>query len=147
MSGQLKSTLLVLATAAVAAGQSYTYVGCFSGPPGNSRETQNTFQSVGLCQSICEASHQPVAALGNHTSCFCGNLLPPRDQQVGEDNCNLPCAGFDLDICGGDGFFSVYSEEPVDPEEPNGTQSRGAGAEATGVATPSRVRCSRGSRA
>ncbi|RYP56439.1 hypothetical protein DL769_009911 [Monosporascus sp. CRB-8-3] len=124
MPAQLKSALLVLATA-VAVGQSYSYeyVGCFSQPPENSRETQNQFQSLGLCQVTCGDSHQPVAALGNGTGCLCGNLLPPLDQMVEEGNCNTPCAGFDLDICGGDGFFSVYIEEPADPEEPSGTHN------------------------
>ncbi|RYP17699.1 hypothetical protein DL765_004377 [Monosporascus sp. GIB2] len=142
MSGQLKSTLLVLATAAVAVGQSYTYVGCFSRPSANSREIQNAFQSVGLCQSACMTSRQPVAALGNETSCFCGNQLPPRDQQVEEGNCNLPCPGFNAEICGGDGFFSVYFDETTDPEEPTGTQSQGAGAEVTSSRVPFSGNCS-----
>ncbi|RYP50927.1 hypothetical protein DL768_003652 [Monosporascus sp. mg162] len=151
MPAQLKSALLVLAAASVAMGQAYRYVGCFSEAPENSRVTQHQFQSVGLCQNTCGGSHQPVAALSNGTSCLCGNLLPPRDQLVEDGNCNTPCAGFDLDMCGGDGFFSVYFEEPTDPQEPSGTQSQDAGAEATGGAAtqepPLRAGCSRGSRA
>ncbi|RYO88282.1 hypothetical protein DL764_008754 [Monosporascus ibericus] len=136
MAAQLKSALLVLATAAVAVGQTYTYVGCFSEPPENSSETQNQFQSLGLCQSTCRDSQQPVAALSNGINCLCGNMLPPRDHLVEEDNCNLPCAGFDRETCGGDGFFSVYFEEPTESEDGAATQE-----------PPVRGKCSAGSKA
>ncbi|RYP66785.1 hypothetical protein DL770_008736 [Monosporascus sp. CRB-9-2] len=151
MPAQLKSALLVLATAAVAMGQAYRYVGCFSEPPETSRETPSPFQSLGFCQDTCSGSHQPVAALANGTNCLCGNLLPPRDQLVEDGNCNMPCPGYPFEMCGGDGFFSVYFEELADSEQPSGTQSRGAGAEATGGAAtqepPLRAKCSRGFRA
>ncbi|RYP71778.1 hypothetical protein DL771_004590 [Monosporascus sp. 5C6A] len=155
MPAQLKSALLVLATAAVAAGQAYRYIGCFTEPPEHSRGTPDVFQSVGLCQNRCSGSHQPVAALGNGTDCHCGNLdqgqLPPMGLLVDDGYCNLPCPGFYAEMCGGDGFFSVYREEPTAPEEPSGTQSQGAGAEVTGGAAtqepPPRAKCSRGSRA
>ncbi|RYP39984.1 hypothetical protein DL767_001918 [Monosporascus sp. MG133] len=151
MPAQLKSALLILAAAAVAVGQTYKYVGCFSEPPEYRSETRDVFQSLGLCQYRCSDSHQPVATLGNGTHCLCGNLLPPGDQLVEDGNCDTPCPGYDAEMCGGDGFFSVYSEELTDPEEPSGTQSQGAGAEATGVAAtqepPLRAKCSRGSRA
>ena len=50
--------------------------------------------------------------LANFTSggstCYCGDELPPLDEQVAETNCNSPCQGYNQQTCGGIGFYQLY---------------------------------------
>jgi cell wall integrity and stress response component len=57
---------------------------------------------------------QSVFATTVSTDCWCGNLLPPASSKVDDSSCNDPCAGYDVDMCGGVGFFSVYLSGTTD---------------------------------
>ncbi|KAI1083127.1 WSC domain-containing protein [Whalleya microplaca] len=96
----------------------YQYVGCFGPPTDLDRQSRNIFLSIGLCASLCAPYNYPVMAVTNETECLCGNSLPPRNRMVEESNCNTPCSGYTPQMCGGDGFFSVYYSEENEPERP-----------------------------
>lgn len=42
------------------------------------------------------------------STCLCGNELPPESAKVDESKCNAPCDGYDIENCGGKGFYQVY---------------------------------------
>lgn len=47
-------------------------------------------------------------ALTGGSTCYCGDELPALDNQVDQTNCNSPCQGYDLETCGGIGYWQVY---------------------------------------
>lgn len=47
-------------------------------------------------------------AITGGSTCYCGDELPALDNQVDQTNCNSPCQGYDLDTCGGIGYWQVY---------------------------------------
>lgn len=80
-----------------------------------SYDNEDTYQSTSLCKSAC--SGKRVMALLEGKYCYCGDLDPDEDDQVSDLNCDTPCQGYDLENCGGDGYFEVFINSDVDNEE------------------------------
>lgn len=47
-------------------------------------------------------------ALTGGSTCYCGDELPALDNEVDDSNCNSPCQGYDLETCGGIGYWQVF---------------------------------------
>ena len=73
--------------------------GCFSSSEPLESKGEAEFPSTGECQVTCAALDLPVMALVDGETCYCGELLPPKDAKIGMENCNTPCAGYDLETC------------------------------------------------
>ncbi|CAL5866013.1 uncharacterized protein PFLUO_LOCUS220 [Penicillium psychrofluorescens] len=81
---------------------------CFSDPGTLQDQGSYDFQSLGYCRAQCWKGHFTVAALSK-MSCWCGHDMPPKDKQVKDSKCNVPCAGYPEDECGGHNAWSVFS--------------------------------------
>lgn len=71
---------------------------CFSDPGTLQDQGSYDFQSLGYCRAQCWKGHFTVAALSK-MSCWCGHDMPPKDKQVKDSKCNVPCAGYPEDEC------------------------------------------------
>ncbi|KAJ5168070.1 uncharacterized protein N7482_003664 [Penicillium canariense] len=86
-----------------------TLIGCYSSSDGLGNQTSYTFQSSGWCQDRCVIDNAAVFALTAGSDCLCGEELPPSSAKVAKGKCNTPCDGWPQDMCGGEGFYSVYT--------------------------------------
>ncbi|KAJ5125407.1 hypothetical protein N7448_004728 [Penicillium atrosanguineum] len=88
-----------------------TLVGCYSSSEGMGNQTSYTFQSSGWCYDRCSGSPYNAAAfaLTAGSDCLCGDELPLASDKVSSGKCNKACDGWPEDMCGGSGFFSVYT--------------------------------------
>jgi len=84
------------------------YSGCYSSGEGLTLNQTYIYQSKGHCQPLCVLANQAVLATANSTDCYCGDQLPPASSKVDDSFCNDPCSGYDLEMCGGINYFSVY---------------------------------------
>ncbi|KAI1476988.1 hypothetical protein F4774DRAFT_220407 [Daldinia eschscholtzii] len=84
------------------------YVGCFGSPTNLKYDGESIFQTVGLCASRCRGQNQLVMAVTNSTACLCGQSTPPLQLEKPDSFCNSRCPGYPTNICGGQGYFSVY---------------------------------------
>ncbi|KAH8819555.1 hypothetical protein F5884DRAFT_848870 [Xylogone sp. PMI_703] len=82
--------------------------GCFHSGEGLKLNQTYIFQSKGNCQPICVGLNQPVMATTNGSQCWCGNELPPASSKVANSFCNVGCTGYPSEMCGGNGYFTVY---------------------------------------
>lgn len=98
MMSRLTSIVVALATFASTT-QAIEYVACFGPPSDFEHDGRHVFQTVGLCNQICNALEFPVIAVSNSTDCFCSNALPPLNRVVEESFCNTPCAGYAREMC------------------------------------------------
>lgn len=73
--------------------------GCFSSSEPLEDQGVAEFPSTGQCQGTCAELDMPVMALVDGETCFCGEMLPAADDEIGSENCNTPCAGYDLETC------------------------------------------------
>ncbi|CAJ2513661.1 Uu.00g017800.m01.CDS01 [Anthostomella pinea] len=125
--------------------QTRTYVGCFSSDAGLVDDGRYVFQSIGYCHDKCASYGRAVWGLTNGTTCLCGETTPSLRDVVEEANCNVPCAGYAMNICGGRGFVSVYLDENNIPDRPpnqTSTQStQSLQSTTTGAAQPTRSPC------
>ncbi|KAJ5454571.1 uncharacterized protein N7458_005527 [Penicillium daleae] len=109
------SSILLAAGSAMAdsiqvlAPRSMTLVGCYSSSEGLSNQTTYTFQSSGWCYDRCTGYNAAVFALTAGSDCLCGDELPPSSAKVAKGKCGTACDGWPQDMCGGDGFYSVYT--------------------------------------
>lgn len=89
-----------------------------------------TFQTSGNCQPICLGLNKPVMGLVDGSNCWCGDLLPPKDTKVDNSSCNTPCNGFDKEMCGGNGFWTVYltglNRNQIENYDPSAAKASGA---------------------
>lgn len=85
-----------------------TPMGCFSSSESLEDQGPWTYQTRGYCQPICVGLNKPVMGLTGGSNCWCGDLLPAAENKVDESECNFPCDGFDKEMCGGDGRWTVY---------------------------------------
>ncbi|KAI9905064.1 hypothetical protein N3K66_001593 [Trichothecium roseum] len=95
------------------------HLGCYH-PPGITPQTTHPsiYNSVGLCLNRCRAASLPVAAL-RADQCLCASSRPPRVALAAASQCDRPCPGYALEMCGGREAFSVYSTgEKEEEEEP-----------------------------
>ncbi|KAI2629628.1 hypothetical protein GGR54DRAFT_271600 [Hypoxylon sp. NC1633] len=98
-----------------------TYVGCFEPPIDLELDTRFRFQSVGWCKQRCISASMLVLGVANGTDCLCGASEPPRSSIVEDYLCNVPCAGYAPQKCGGREFISVY--HILEPGQPETTDS------------------------
>ncbi|KAJ5820354.1 hypothetical protein N7474_005945 [Penicillium riverlandense] len=82
---------------------------CFSDPGTLENQGSYNYQSPGYCQAQCRKGHFTVAALSKGKDCWCGHDMPPKDKRVKDSKCNVACAGWPADKCGGHDTWSVFS--------------------------------------
>ncbi|KAJ6014558.1 hypothetical protein N7540_009149 [Penicillium herquei] len=86
-----------------------TLVGCYSSSEGLTNQTSYEFQSSGWCEDRCVGYNAAVFALTAGSDCLCGEELPPTSDKVASSNCNTECDGWPSDMCGGTGYYSLYT--------------------------------------
>ncbi|KAI4733352.1 WSC-domain-containing protein [Aureobasidium sp. EXF-12298] len=102
------SALSVQTVSAIVAGP-VTDAGCFDDSTGLDDNGVFNYQSKGHCQEICISAGSTVMAMTNANECWCGSSLPPKSSlQSDNSKCNKACVGYPSDVCGGDGYWSVY---------------------------------------
>src|SRR5271163_3786264 len=95
-------------TPASSAPGAITTLGCYSNADNLQNEGPWTYQTSGYCQTVCAGLNKPVMAITQGSTCYCGDSEPSSSYAVSNSSCNSPCNGYDLDICGGIGFWTVY---------------------------------------
>ncbi|KAI5359158.1 Putative carbohydrate-binding WSC [Septoria linicola] len=85
------------------------YQGCYSSQGTLRNRGAYAFESTGHCYQTCMASASPVLATTNGNECLCGDEVPAASKKVDDSTCNLSCAGYAMEKCGGKGYFSVYT--------------------------------------
>jgi cell wall integrity and stress response component len=70
--------------------------------------TNSGFQSSGECQKTCTIKNSTVMVTSGGTTCYCGDTLPANNHKADETDCNIPCGGYDVQNCGGVGFYQFY---------------------------------------
>lgn len=101
---------------------SFNYYGCINKDSisGLSSQGQYIYQSVDYCQNLCPNSN--VVALYNGNECFCGEL-PNNGKdlnsltKLSQDQCNVACAGWPYQTCGGSNAWDVYVNSNVEDTE------------------------------
>ncbi|KAI9375216.1 hypothetical protein BJX61DRAFT_494759 [Aspergillus egyptiacus] len=108
LTAQFISLIPFILSSAAAAGESNS-IGCFTDGSQFDNQGPYTFQSIGYCKDRCSRADKVYryAALQGE-NCFCASEDPAQDTLVADDRCDVQCAGFARDICGGDGVWSVY---------------------------------------
>ncbi|CAM9773272.1 unnamed protein product, partial [Scytosiphon promiscuus] len=91
-----------------------SYVGCFQDSSGSrimeKVETESDMTIEG-CEGLCTGS--PYYGLQFSKECWCGDITTEAQMEENgpAENCDMQCAGNELDICGGRDAMSVYSME------------------------------------
>ncbi|RVX75199.1 hypothetical protein B0A52_00551 [Exophiala mesophila] len=98
----------VLAQSPTNAPRAITTLGCYASPDPLEEFGDATYQSSGYCQVNCTGLAQPVMAITGGSTCFCGDEIPPKDQEVDPSNCDSVCGGYGEQTCGGLGYWQVY---------------------------------------
>ncbi|SZF03681.1 unnamed protein product [Blumeria hordei] len=81
--------------------------GCYSSSNGLTLNGSQTFNSIGACSQTCLATKSVTMAMQD-SNCYCGSKLPPTNSLADDAKCAIPCPGYPSDVCGGNGFYSVY---------------------------------------
>ena len=86
----------------------YRYEGCYKeNNPGRQLQTQlygNANNTIAMCVAACAAGGYIFCGTQYNVECWAGPTIPTL--QVGDGNCNYPCAGNFNQICGGNGVGS-----------------------------------------
>ncbi|KAJ6031586.1 hypothetical protein N7540_002318 [Penicillium herquei] len=98
----------------------YNTLGCYSKVAGLTDLEQYTFQSHGWCIEKCIGDGYAIAALTDGATCGCSNTAPASSAKIAEGNCNVDCAGWPEDKCGGTDVYTVvttgYNTESIDSD-------------------------------
>ncbi|KAK0648619.1 hypothetical protein B0T16DRAFT_388812 [Cercophora newfieldiana] len=87
-----------------------TVQGCFSDPGELKFNSTPQFNDEGSCvKTICFQNGFEVAGTTGGNQCFCGHKYPPKKLVVDDKKCNIGCAGYDLNACGGVGTWTIYN--------------------------------------
>lgn len=87
-----------------------TVQGCFTDPGDLKLNSTPKFNSESSCvQDICFKNGFEVAGTTGGNQCFCGHKYPPKIALTDDKKCNIGCAGFDLQACGGIGTWTIYN--------------------------------------
>lgn len=70
--------------------------------------TDDVFQTSGECQKTCVAKGAKVMVTSSGSTCYCGDTLPPNTGKVDNGKCDSVCGGYDLQTCGGLGYYQFY---------------------------------------
>ncbi|RLV96466.1 Cell wall integrity and stress response component 3 [Spathaspora sp. JA1] len=98
----------------------WTSLGCFpKSEVSGSSEGSYIYQSSGNCEQECAGKR--IAALINGNQCYCADSDPSN--KVDNKNCNKPCSGYGVEMCGGTNYFTVYVNSDVDNEGDNNSSS------------------------
>ncbi|KAF1920660.1 hypothetical protein BDU57DRAFT_21289 [Ampelomyces quisqualis] len=84
-----------------------TSIGCFATATPLENHGEWKFQSPGNCQLICLQEGKNVMAVSDGLNCYCGDKIPAKEWQIGDDQCDTPCAGDKSTKCGGPGHMWV----------------------------------------
>lgn len=84
--------------------------------------------SVDNCKQACGDRGYPYAELQSGSQCYCGVIIEGDAQRIsgslGEEQCNVPCSGNPLQICGGIEAMSIYYASSLESSEPCVKESR-----------------------
>ncbi|KAL1889314.1 Cell wall integrity and stress response component 4 [Sporothrix stenoceras] len=96
---------------------------CASINTGSTSTNTSIYQSDGLCYDFCNDDYAFAVIQGKN--CWCSDYTPSKSSQVSTSECDLSCAGYPSDVCGGDGLYGYMALN----KSPSGT--------ASGTSTPS----------
>lgn len=82
-------------------------IGCFASVDTSVSQGFGQYETQSLCASSCGPNY-PYVAIKNGGYCYCLSSLPSSDL-VPNSQCNVPCNGFGLVMCGGQSAFTVFS--------------------------------------
>ncbi|KAI3406131.2 hypothetical protein KGF56_000973 [Candida oxycetoniae] len=102
-------SLISLANAADVYYPAAQLVGCYSGVGDSEADSQGDYQwqSSGYCSNHLCPDSQYVAIKGEE--CICLNSLPSSSNKQSDDSkCNIPCPGYNKEMCGGSSFYSIF---------------------------------------
>jgi hypothetical protein len=108
-------------------GSQYTPKGCYSEGVGyravTYRQDQLDFNTLTTeeCLSACGHEYYPLAATEFYGECYCGYMLQGGSTPADSSNCNLPCNGNQLEICGGANYLDLYEATILESTQPCGT--------------------------
>lgn len=109
MQTALGAAALMSTAGYVAAVPAATYKGCYTSWSGFTDKGPYMYQSSGWCHDkVCVPGNYTVMALWNGSNCLCANELPPASYEVSNQQCNVACDGYDINMCGGQNSYSVY---------------------------------------
>jgi len=87
-----------------------TVQGCFTDPGDLKFNSTPKFNDEGSCvKKICMENGFEVAGTTGGNQCFCGHKYPPKSAVTDDKKCNIGCAGYDLNACGGVGTWTIYN--------------------------------------
>ncbi|KAL1968085.1 hypothetical protein VTN77DRAFT_2215 [Rasamsonia byssochlamydoides] len=121
----LRSSLLSLVAlgATVASAQASDVLGCFSSAGSLSSRGTYTYQSQNYCVQTCAKLGKTIAAVTQGSTCFCGDEAPPASDKVADDECNVPCAGYPSEPCGGSNAWTVLQSPSQQQDAANSSPS------------------------
>ncbi|KAK4131244.1 WSC-domain-containing protein [Trichocladium antarcticum] len=92
-------------------------LGCYvddeSPPTLNNFLGTHVFQTVTQCENDCMGAGYKFAGLKQGNQCWCGNTVN-RERAVDASRCDIACAGYAVDMCGGLDHLNIY-ENPTKP--------------------------------
>jgi len=99
---------------------SWQYKGCFR--EGADRDLRFRIDiaegvSAETCTATCRANSYGLAGLEYGRECWCDNYMP-YGQQVDDTKCSMPCAGNNMELCGGSLSLALYQDGDATPLDP-----------------------------
>ncbi|KAI0023408.1 hypothetical protein F4780DRAFT_786881 [Xylariomycetidae sp. FL0641] len=86
-----------------------TVHGCYKSLGTLKHNSENQFNTQGLCAGICRDKEGKAVAATYATSCFCGDEYPNSDDLDDDSKCDEPCPGYGDVACGGLDHWTVYN--------------------------------------
>jgi hypothetical protein len=62
------------------------------------------------CVAFCDSFGFKYAGVEYGVECFCGNKLGKSGAPAPEEECSMPCAGNEYELCGGPNRMNVFHE-------------------------------------
>jgi len=111
---------LVLGLGQLVASQTFVSLGCADETGNPTRSLAGvSMTSLNLttaaCQAFCTANDFEFAGTEFGNECYCGDALV-NGATLGQDGCDIPCAGDPTSICGGVNRISVYQDTTFVPD-------------------------------
>ena len=108
----------------------WSYQGCYvDGTNGRivaNQEPDSQTNTIEACVSTCVGLGYTVSGVEYGVQCFCGNYIVNGGTLAPADtDCNVACAGNSKEMCGGGNRMSIYSNGPVQVQQPPGPQKTG----------------------
>ncbi|PFH53643.1 copper radical oxidase [Amanita thiersii Skay4041] len=100
----------------------WTSLGCYTDAVAARTLTGGGFASgnsmtIEACISFCESNHFIYAGTEYSAECYCGNVLQNGGAHTADTDCNMPCSGNSLELCGSGGRLNLFwnGEQPPPP--------------------------------